>query len=152
MSINIKEKFLSGFVFGVGLSAALAIFVYFSIGYFINRAYTQAQEIASNIKDWNYSLESNKLKISDEKSRIDDEGIVVTGVLTNSDVVAWGSITIEIEIFDSSDNFVHECTDRLFSPVAAGATENFKISCGKAMSNAPEYSKYKLRIVSADNI
>jgi hypothetical protein len=150
--MDLKNKFISGFIYGLGFSVALAIAVSLSINHFIKKAYEDAQEIASSIKDWNYPLESNKLVISSEKSRIDDEGIVVTGVLTNSDVVEWGSITIEMEIFDSSGSFVHECTDRLSSPVAAGAQENFKVSCGKAISNAPEYSTYKLRIVSADNI
>ena len=152
MNMEIKNKFVSGFIFGLGFSVALAIAVSLSIEHFMNKTYKIAQEAASNIQSWNYSLESNKLTISDERSRIDEEGIVVTGVLSNNDVVEWGSISIEIEIFDSTGNFVHECTNRLSSPVAASGRENFKISCGKALSGAPEYSTYKLRIVSANNI
>lgn len=45
--------------------------------------YEDSISVSQENLDWNYSVEEGSLVISNEKSQIDDKGIVVTGVLTN---------------------------------------------------------------------
>jgi hypothetical protein len=58
---------------------------------------------------------------------MDDDEMVVTGIINNLTDSAWKSVSIEAEFFDESGNFIGESDDYIGSDIHSKANENFEV-------------------------
>lgn len=66
-----------------------------------------------------------------DKATVVDDSIVVLGTLKNTGKSDWRISTLELKFLDGDGKFIDQCTAYTYSlSVKAGATENFKATCG----------------------
>ena len=146
------KKILFGFATGLGFALALVIVAYLLIEPVMESMYDEVLENTTENMDWSYDPSTEKLVLSNEVSRVDERGIVLTGMITNEDEKAWSSIKIELELFYTEGNFVHECSTYISSKLEPGKSENFKISCRDCKrEQIPDFETYKVRVVDANS-
>ena len=73
------------------------------------------------------TLASDDLEITSFDTRLDGKEMVVTGMISNLAESAWKSVSIEVEFFDESGNFIGESNDYIGSDVYGNANENFEV-------------------------
>ena len=77
---------------------------------------------------------SEDLSISNVETKVVDDSLEITGLITNSSGNEWSGITVEAEFFDADGKFLNEASDYLRSDIAGKAKEHFKIT----LRNPPE--------------
>ncbi len=146
------KKLVLGFATGVGFSIALVLVFILSMDLLVGQMYKETANAADEYLYRQYKPEDGKLVVENEKSEKDKDGIIITGVVKNTDDVKWSSISLELELFDKDGNFVHECSEYISQSVEPSQQENFKLKCkGCRKTTIPEFESYKLRVVSASS-
>jgi len=66
--------------------------------------------------------------ISEIRSNTNGGTIEITGLITNSGLHEWSSVTVEVEFFDKNGNFLDEKSEYLRTTIKPDAKEHFKVS------------------------
>ena len=66
--------------------------------------------------------------ISEIRSNTNGGTIEITGLITNSGLHEWSSVTVEVEFFDKNGNFLDEKSEYLRMTIKPDAKEHFKVS------------------------
>ena len=98
------------------------------------------------------SSASDDLEISSYAIRMDDDEMVVTGIISNLTDSSWTSVSVEGEFFDESGKFLGEGRSYIGSDIHSNASENFEVR----FRNLPDIvlsgtAKTKLKIASGVN-
>lgn len=150
------KNLISGLIQGVGFSISIAVVLILALDPLLEKIhqssfdfYDEKQKSGESFMK-NYDSEEGKLVIENEKNERFKDGIIITGVLKNTDEIKWSGINLELELFDKQGNFVHECSEYISQTIEPGMSENFKVTCkGCKKTNIPEFATWKLKVVNA---
>ncbi|MFW5426437.1 MAG: hypothetical protein ACKE8R_04205 [Methylophagaceae bacterium] len=138
----IFEKIAHGFLFGIGLSLVLGIFLYF--------AYTAAEEYMDASEDYSYPSDADLIEITKHRELERDGKLLILGELKNIGEESTDAITLNVDLFQDGE-FVKQCDEYLDGSLDAGEARNFELSCGGGCSNDSivEHDSYKVYITSS---
>jgi len=140
---NVSSKLFTGFLYGIGISIALTIFIF---------SFEKGYSKLSNKKDFKYLDydETVELEIVNHSViKSNDQNIEIIGLLYNKSEASWSGVEVEIELFDKQNKFLYDCSDKIMNIVGPSKKENFKISCGSCDKAIPEYSSCRLKVINA---
>lgn len=157
--LNIIQKLITWIAMGLFVGGGFAVAMY-AVGYWATDIY--AEKVKSAVEERKDDLGSpyfpvykeygpeSGLVIKEHKSRLVPNSMDVLGKLQNEGTIIWESVQLEVELFDSSGNFVDECSEYMNGAISPGGIENFKVSCGRCDKNPlPEFKEYTIKIRGA---
>ena len=94
---------------------------------------------------------TSQIKIAQYKAVKNGSQVLILGTIQNTGETAAGSIRLEAELLDDSQQMVFECSEYIARRLAKAETENFQIKCGCANQPVPAYKSLTLRVVQANS-
>lgn len=96
-----------------------------------------------------YDQDAGLVVVSHKERRV-GKSVDILGVIENQGNDTWGSINIEVELFDKKGGFVDECSEYIQGSIKPGEKQNFKVSCRRCDKNPlPKYEKYTIAVKNA---
>ena len=152
-----------GLFIGAGFTVSMYIISYYAMDFYMDSMTSKSKEkIESTSKESSTSSVSSYMSsykefsseagiiITSHKERKVTNSVDILGVLENQGEDTWGSINIEVELFDKEGNFVDECSEYISGNILPGEKQNFKVSCRRCEKNPlPEYKKYTIKVKDA---
>ena len=144
----IVTKFFAGVLYGFGF--LLGVFL---IGMVIMPV-VENHIAASNegTKDiFRRYTEDSGLRAEVEREVKNDNEFTLLGRVYNDGDQAWGGVHLQVNFYDSEDNFIDQCEEYLSGELAAGKFINFKADCGSSCKKKDfsGVNRYELLIVDA---
>ncbi|MBU0533799.1 MAG: FxLYD domain-containing protein [Candidatus Omnitrophica bacterium] len=132
---------LSGFIYGF-----LFIAIMFTAIYFIGKKVEKSFDYTYR----DFSQDSGLIIKSHHEWFPTEDSFNVVGVVANTGSDAWGSINIEVELFDKEGKFVYECSEYIRGTLRPGEEENFVVDCsGCDKAPIPKFDHYEIKITNA---
>ena len=145
-------KIANGFLAGLGLAVALAIFYWGAYIFFQNKSedFTVNETGNSDCRSFKKCEKETGLTVKILSERASSEEFVLLGEVSNSGDIDWTSVNLKAELFDENETFIEECTHYINEKVFPQSKVNFKLNCSKCSKIQLEnYSSYKISIVDA---
>ena len=94
--------------------------------------------------------ENSGLIILSHESRRYDNKLILLGQIKNNGQETWSNIHIEVDLFNSKNAFVDQCSDLIWGDIRPEQTRNFKVTCGECDDDPPvEFETYEIKILDA---
>ncbi len=134
-----KDKLISGFLWGIGFSLAAAL-ILTGMVFVESLFYESRMEIAHKIENFQILNSSNRIVTKDSGSSY----LVISGEVTSLEFEELSSIEISAEVRNSDGGFVDLCFCDMALPEGA-VKASFKIKC-KDISSSEQFSTYVFSI------
>lgn len=149
---RVMEKIFDGILYGIGISLVLFAASFVISEVLFSPLMEPEEGVFAECSEFEDCPEEAGLFLEITGERISSEDFVLLGNVENQSEYDWDSVRVKAEIFDTSGNFIDECSETLDQKLVAGATSNFKLSCGSCKKvNLDDYGSYKAVIIDADN-
>ena len=127
------SKIGTGLLYGIGIGITAGAIMHFITENMMSSA-------------WNDEALKKVHIIKHEKVQRDDQALVL-GTVKNDSKDAVRIISIEVDLFDASGNFVEQCSESIRGSLSPGEERNFKVTCGGCKGKPTvQHSTYKVRV------
>lgn len=119
---KLLDRFIFGFLFGLGLFTAVLLAGYLYEYYELD--YDEDED-----ETYTHFDTDSGLTVENVRYRSTGDGHIVLATLVNAGSSTWSYITLEAEFFDAQGEFYDECTTELEHALKPGASEHIKFEC-----------------------
>ena len=140
------RKFGEGFIWGVGLSVAIAFFLLLMMGLdYLDEKYLnpKPEYIEEIIDDFTISNQSYRLV---ESSREYKTGLIISGQLSSKRVSHFENVKLMADIFTEEEVYTDTCSDDHFSESGEPDVYYFKITCF-SINDESQFDHFKFKLV-----